>query len=170
MRRYGMSDDFAALHALLTRCFAYMQGRIDPPSSLNRLTVDGLREMAENREVWVMEDQARPIACMILTPRPDTLYLGKLAVDSNQRGKGLARALVEHALHRAERLGLESVTLETRIELVENHATFGALGFRRIAETAHPGYDRPTSITMTRSLGGTGRGAGRGDTKVTRRP
>ena len=38
--------------------------------------------------------------------------------------------------------------LQTRIELTENHATFGALGFKKIAETAHPGYSRPTSITM----------------------
>ena len=51
MRQYGPKDDFAALHAHVTQCFSYMQGRIDPPSSLSRLTVDGLREMAENSEI-----------------------------------------------------------------------------------------------------------------------
>lgn len=62
MRQYGPKDDFAALHAHVTQCFSYMQGRIDPPSSLSRLTVDGLREMAENSEIWAIEDQQRPIA------------------------------------------------------------------------------------------------------------
>ncbi|MDT8327647.1 MAG: GNAT family N-acetyltransferase, partial [Roseovarius sp.] len=144
MRRYGSNDDFVALHALLTRCFAYMEGRIDPPSSLTRLTVEGLRAMAERQEIWVIEDQERPVACMILTPRPDTLYLGKLAVDNDRRGIGLARALIDHALHRAALLGRNSVTLQTRVELVENHAAFAALGFHQSAQSAHPGYDRPT--------------------------
>lgn len=98
---------------------------------------------------------------MILSPKPDTLYLGELAIDHDRRGTGLARALINHALHRAAQLGLNSVTLETRIELVENHAAFAALGFRRTAESAHPGYNRPTSITMIRPLGGTGWVGGR---------
>jgi phosphinothricin acetyltransferase len=38
--------------------------------------------------------------------------------------------------------------LETRIELTENHATFARMGFIKTAETAHPGYERPTSIKM----------------------
>jgi phosphinothricin acetyltransferase len=42
--------------------------------------------------------------------------------------------------------------LQTRVELIENHKTFGALGFEKVAETAHPGYSRPTSITMQRSI------------------
>ena len=37
-------------------------------------------------------------------------------------------------------------------ELIENHATFAALGFRKTGETAHAGYSRPTSITMELAL------------------
>ena len=42
--------------------------------------------------------------------------------------------------------------LDTRIELTENHATFAALGFTKIAERAHDGYERPTFITMRKTL------------------
>lgn len=42
--------------------------------------------------------------------------------------------------------------LETRIELLENHATFAALGFVRVTESAHPGFSRPTSITMRKPV------------------
>ncbi len=42
--------------------------------------------------------------------------------------------------------------LQTRIKLVENHATFAALGFEKAAETAHPGYERTTSITMRKQV------------------
>ncbi|WP_424979675.1 GNAT family N-acetyltransferase [Leisingera sp. S232] len=72
---------------------------------------------------------------MFLTPRPDCLYLGKLTVDDAQRGRGLARLLVKHASARARALGLP-VLLETRIELIENHAAFARLGFCKTEETA----------------------------------
>ncbi|SLN59850.1 Acetyltransferase (GNAT) family protein [Roseovarius litorisediminis] len=161
MRRYTPEDDLAAVHNLLTRAFAYMEGRIDPASSLSRLDTEGMKALAAHREVWVMEEGNGPVGCMVLTPKDDTLYLGKLAVDYAQRGKGLARILVDQALRRAGDLGLDSVTLETRIELTENHAAFTALGFHKADETAHPGYDRPTSITMVRPLGTAGRAGGR---------
>jgi hypothetical protein len=45
------------------------------------------------------------------------------------------------------------VELQTRIELVENHAIFAALGFVETARTAHKGYDRPTTLTFRKSTG-----------------
>lgn len=151
-RRLAPDDDFAPVHALLTDAFAYMQGRIDPPSSLNAMTVQTLRDMAQTREIWVIGTPAKPLACMVLAPRPDTLYLGKLATDPAHRGQGLARRLLAHAETRARALHLPSITLETRIELTENHATFTRLGFARTGETAHPGHDRPTSYTFVKQL------------------
>jgi len=38
------------------------------------------------------------------------------------------------------------------VELVENHAAFAKMGFVRTGESAHPGYDRPTSITLRRAV------------------
>ena len=43
---------------------------------------------------------------------------------------------------------VQDLELQTRIELTENQATFGRMGFVKTAETAHEGFDRPTSITM----------------------
>lgn len=144
--------DFAAVHALLVRSFAYMQGRIDPPSSLAHMTPDSLAQEAAAQELWLIQHGPAPIACMILTAKPGTLYLGKLAVDPAWRGHGLAQQMIDHALTRATALGLPSVTLQTRVELTENHATFAALGFRQIAATAHPGFDHATSLTFERRL------------------
>ena len=133
---------------LIRRGFAGMDGRIDPPSSMHRLTVADLS--APTHEVWAIG--MPPRACVVLTPRSDTLYLGKLAVADHARGHGLARVLVEHAIERASALGLPSVTLQVRVELIENHATFARLGFAEVARTAHPGYDRPTSVTFRRAV------------------
>ena len=93
-----------------------------------------------------------PVACMILSPRTGTLYLGKICVAPSHRQLGLSRHLVEQAERTARRLKLPTLELQTRVELVDNHATFKALGFSEHARTAHPGYDRPTSITMRKPV------------------
>lgn len=132
---------------LIRGAFAYMDGRIDPPSSMHRLCADA---MLENGGLWGIGTPLR--ACVVLTPMNDALYIGKLAVADAARGQGLARAMIMLAAQEAQRLNLAWLELETRIELTENHAVFGALGFRKVGETAHPGYDRPTSITMRKAV------------------
>ena len=144
--RHATQEDLPATLALIQSAFAFMEGRIDPPSSMHRLTVDDLAQS----EVWVIG--APPLACIVLTPKTDALYLGKLAVAEAERGKGHARTLIDHAEARARALGLSALELQTRIELIENQRTFEAMGFTELARTAHEGYDRPTSITYRRPL------------------
>jgi len=133
---------------LIRAAFAPMEGRIDPPSSVHRLTLGTLTADARIGEVWALGDPVA--ACMILTPREDALYLGKLAVATERLGQGLARRLVDLSCHRAFIHSLPVVELQTRVELTENHATFAALGFTEVARSAHPGYPRPTSVTYRR--------------------
>lgn len=147
------SEDLKALEeilVLLHLCFAYMEGRIDPPSSLHALTVADLVKHIERGEVWAVGSP--PVACMFLTEKTDCLYLGKLAVHESQRGKGLARKLVSLAEDRARNLGKPYLELQTRIELVENHTAFAKLGFTRTATGTHPGFDRVTECTMRKRV------------------
>lgn len=139
-----------AILSLLHSEFAYMEGRINPPSSLHSLTPEALTRQTETGEIWVIG--APPVACVFLTPKHGALYIGKLAVAAQHRGQGHARALIDLAEDRARALHLPALELQTRIELTENHATFRALGFHEVARTAHPGHDRPTSITFRRSI------------------
>lgn len=147
-RRLAADDPaLPAVLDLIRGAFAYMDGVVDPPSSVHRLTLNDLRR----GEVWALGEP--PAAALMLTVKGEALYLGKLAVAEGQRGRGLARRMVDTALARARALGLTSVELQTRVELTANQAAFAALGFAEVARTAHPGYDRPTSITWRRSVG-----------------
>ena len=150
--RMAPADDFAALLRLIQASFAFMEGRIDPPSSATRLTVADLSRQARDGEIWLLEEMGRPIACLVLTPKDDHLYLGKLATDPAFRRQGLARQLVKHAVARAKALSLPELRLETRVELTENHAAFRAMGFRETSRSAHPGFSRPTSVTFALDL------------------
>ncbi|MEZ5798980.1 MAG: GNAT family N-acetyltransferase [Paracoccaceae bacterium] len=142
--------DWASILGLLRAEFAYMDGLIDPPSSLHRLTAEGIADHARKAEVWAIGTP--PVACIFLTPRADALYIGKLTVAASHRRQGLATQLMALAADRARALGLAALELETRVELADNHATYLAMGFTETARTAHPGFDRPTSVTYRKRL------------------
>ena len=119
--------------------FAGMEGRIDPPSSLKQMTAETLAEMACTSEVWVIGTPV--VATVVLTPKPAVLYVGKLAVRDQRMGLG--RVLMELAENRAIELGKDWLELESRVELVEVHEVFKALGFHEVMRTTHAGYGRP---------------------------
>ncbi|WP_298496797.1 N-acetyltransferase [uncultured Maritimibacter sp.] len=150
--RFKPTDPAEPLLALIARAFAYMEGRVDPPSSMNRLTAASIAEQATSGEIWIIGRAEAPEACVFFTPEEDALYVGKLAVDHAARRRGHARTLMALAEDRARALGKPVLRLQSRIELTENHQTFRNLGFTKTAVTAHEGYRRPTSITFEKPL------------------
>ena len=148
-RRLTKDDpEIAQAFAVLRDAFAGMEGRIDPPSSLGAMTAADLVQSAETSEVWVAGD---PVAGTVtLTPKDKVLYVGKLAVRDTRNGLG--RALIGLAGERAVALGYDWLELQSRVELVEVHAVFKALGFTEVMRTTHAGYLRPTSITFRKTV------------------
>jgi N-acetylglutamate synthase-like GNAT family acetyltransferase len=144
--------DWSTVLLLLQSAFAYMDGRIDPPSSLHRLGVEELRAKARQESLIIASDGDDLVGCAFAEVRGDCVYVGKVAVAMPYRGRGVTRQLLTAAESIARRSDRQVLELQTRVELVENHRTFAALGFKKVAETAHPGYTRPTSITMRRHI------------------
>ena len=140
--------DWADLHRLLHRAFAYMDRRIDPPSSLHRLTLAGLQEKAAQEILYLVYDANRLVGCMFCRPQAQWIYVGKVAVEPSHQGRGIGRILFEKAFELAAERKSAGLELETRVELIENHQAFARLGFVKVGEDAHEGYDRPTSIRM----------------------
>ncbi|WP_137929430.1 GNAT family N-acetyltransferase [Mesorhizobium comanense] len=138
--------------ALILEAFAFMDGVIDPPSSAHRLSVDTLRMKADRETGFLALDKGRIVGCLFALERADDFYVGKLAVAPDRHGRGIGRKLMRAAEVLASGRGKPALELETRIELVTNHATFARLGFQETGRTAHEGYDKPTSITMRKSI------------------
>lgn len=150
--RCSVDDDrIPAILSLIQGAFAYMDDRIDPPSSMKKLTLKDIGKQCTTGEVWIVGSPLQ--ACVFLRNNCGRMYLGKLAVQDHSRRQGLARRLVQLAEERAHSKGLQELELEVRIELVENHRAFEAFGFKKISEGAHEGYDRPTFITMRKAVG-----------------
>lgn len=154
--RIGRIDDrfehWDELLDLILRSFVYMDGVIDPPSSAHRLTVPALKEKALREIGFVAVEGDRLLGCVFVNERLDDFYLGKLAVEPEAQGSGIGRKLLEIAEFQARKSGKPAIELQTRVELSANQDTFRRFGFAEVARTAHEGYDRPTSVTMRKTL------------------
>ena len=145
-------QDWPELLRLLQDCFAFMESRINPPSSLHTLGAAELRAKAAKETLLIDTDNTGLVGCAYAEVRPNCVYLGKVAVAPRARGQGLARRFVELAQDLARQHGRAVLELQVRIELTENQATFAALGFKSVAHTAHAGFARPTSVTMHKAV------------------
>lgn len=92
------------------------------------------------------------VGCAFLAEKDDHFYLGKLAVLPAHQGKGVGRQLLMAAENHAIQAGKPIVELQTRVELTRNHRKFASFGFLETERTAHPGFDRPTTLTMRKAL------------------
>jgi len=144
-------NEWAALIELL-EAFRYMEGRIDPPSSLESMAIEAFKKKAQDEVLIVAHDDGKLVGCAFAALRNDCAYLSKVAVALTSRRQGITRSMFKAADEIARQHGKPFLELQTCIELIENQVTFGALGFMKVAETAHLGYSRATSITMRRPV------------------
>ena len=142
--------DWAGVQTLLRTAFADRAHKVDPPASFTRVSQTELATKAQSEDLFVIRSPLR--ACLFAQRRQDSYYLGKWAVAPAEQGKGLSRSLLDAAITRAKQLGLQNLTLETRIELLDNHRAFRALGFRLVRAGRHSGYTRPTNFLFQREI------------------
>lgn len=144
--------DWDGLLALIIEAFAYMDGVVDPPSSVHQLTPQALIEKATQETCFVAIDNGRLIGCIFAHERADHVYIGKLSITKIYQRRAVGRALLQAVETQAKALGKPVLELQTRVELTGNQAAFARLGFRETERTAHAGYGRPTSLTMRKQL------------------
>lgn len=145
--------DWEHLLSMLRSSYAYMDSRIDPPSSLGHMTAFDLERKASDETLIAASVAGDLIGCVFCRPSDGWLYVGKLAVKPDQQGQGVGRLLLGEARLLALNLGLQGLELETRVELIENHEAFAKMGFVKVADQMHPGYSRVTSIRMRAPFG-----------------
>ncbi len=146
-------EDWDMLLDLIQQAYAYMDARIDPPSSMYRLTVKNLIEKVKKETLLLVWENGHLIGCAFLREQADSYYISKLAVKRNRQGKGIGQKIIEACIHIAARRGKGNLDLETRVELIENHVFFERMGFVKTGETFHEGYTRPTAFKMRRVAG-----------------
>jgi GNAT superfamily N-acetyltransferase len=145
-------SDWTGLLQVLQGAFAFMADRIDPPSSVHRLTPTSIATKSQEETLFLAMDDDEVVGCVFAASRSDSLYVSKLAVRKDRQRNGIGRRLMGAVEEHARAAGLSYLELATRIELTENHEAFASLGFIKSGEHAHDGYDHPTFITMRKQL------------------
>jgi ribosomal protein S18 acetylase RimI-like enzyme len=138
--------------ALIRACFAEQGAPTDPPSSaLGETAAIVAEKLAAGGGIGAFSGEA-PVALVLLAPDDGALYLGRLAVARQWRGRGLAQRLMTLAEAEARRLGFTTTRLRVRLELPANRRLFEGCGYRETARRAHPGYALPTFAVMEKRL------------------
>jgi N-acetylglutamate synthase-like GNAT family acetyltransferase len=122
--------------------------RENAPRHPSNCTVDWIRKDVE-RDVayFAIENRNHVIGCVALEQAPrQVCYLERLAVLPDYRRRGFGKALVEHALSEAERLGAHCVSIGIIAEHTELKDWYKGLGF---AEGESKGFpDLPFGVTV----------------------
>ena len=98
----------------------------------------------DDRAYLVMEQSGRIAAYGGVMVRPPIADIQTIAVDSDHRGRGFARDLLERLLATAERSGCSEVLLEVRADNAAAIALYESEGFEAIARRTSyygPGLD-----------------------------
>lgn len=150
----GDSAEIAAVVALIRDSFADYVDRLDPPPSAVRETAESIAALQGREFGLVAEADGAVVGCLFLQRREGgDIYIARVAVTRAHRRGGVGRALMTAAEAEARRLGGARLTLGVRLALDDNRRFFASLGFVEGALHAHPGYDRPTWVEMTKAIG-----------------
>jgi predicted N-acetyltransferase YhbS len=144
--------DAKAVAALIRAAFATQSVVTDPPPSALRVTEDEVAAHLRTGGGAVAEVVGELAGSALWVEHDSGLSLGRLAVASEWRGRGIAKALVDAAEAAARSQRLPRIYLSTRLVLIDNRRLFAACGFVETTRHAHPGYAEPTFVKMEKRL------------------
>jgi len=138
--------------SILLSSFAQYQDTLIPPSSVFRETTDSIQKKLQVGGGFIAYQNDIGIGCVLFDVRDSYVYLGRLGVLSEYRQYGVATRLIQSVEVKASQLQITQVRLNVRISLSKNQALFNSLGYKKIAEHCHEGFDKPTYIDMAKDI------------------
>src|SRR5439155_3329619 len=144
--REATEADVPAIVAVVHTAFAEYRGRLDPPSSAHEESAAVIRQKLAR--AWVLLAQAGKmvIGCVFCELRGDHLYLSRLAVLPEYRGRGVGGRLLKAAEAWALELACPRVQLGVRLALAPLRAYYERRGYQPVEYCRHPGYPEPTYV------------------------
>ena len=141
--------DFAALDALI------VEYELALPPDLRHSDADAIRSRLAERyrgrnAAFIAWDGPRACGCVFLNEHePNVAIVTKMFVQASQRGRGVARGLMNALLDAARSLGYERVVLDTdAVQLRAAYELYKSLGFGECAPYGPVEYANPTYMEM----------------------
>jgi GNAT superfamily N-acetyltransferase len=104
--------------------------------------LDDYASLIADDEVWIAVEDGEVLGALVMQAAEDRLFVGNVAVRTDQQGKGLGRALIAFAEKEAKRYGLEGIRLYTNEKMYENLEVYERLRFKEPGRRLDSGYQR----------------------------
>lgn len=104
--------------------------------------LDDYGDMISDHHVWVVKDNGRVIALLVLIDKPDMMLLDNVAVHPDYQGKRLGKKLVSFAEDQAKQRGYLAIQLYTHELMTENQAIYTKMGYAEFTRKREKGFDR----------------------------
>jgi ribosomal protein S18 acetylase RimI-like enzyme len=149
------------VHGIVQAAFAEYQGKLAaPPGALSDTPADAEHDISEG-VVLIAWAGGEPVGTVRYRLEPDYVYVGRLAVIPNHRGRGIGQSLMAHIEEMAPGLGRRRIQLGTRKSMPSNIAFYTAIGYEVAGEEPHPsGADRVVWLVKQLDSGRPTGGAG----------
>jgi predicted N-acetyltransferase YhbS len=158
--RTASDSDVPAIVALLNAAFAMERSFIDRDRTsapeVERYMTTGTFSVVDGTASVVDGTVSALASCMYLEQRKDRLYLGMLAVNPSQQGRGLGKQMITAAERRAASLGCRALDIRIVDLRTELPPFYRALGFvdNGTEPLVDPQLRRPAHfIRMTKTIG-----------------
>ena len=148
----AIESDVPLLLALVHAAFEEYRPLLNPPSGAHRETRATISKKLADGGAYIAWKGETALGCVLIEPKEDALYLGRLAVLPEYRRLGVARLLIEAVENQARVSGVNKVTLSVRVQLPRNRTFFEGLGYRFVTYLYHDGYTEPTFLTLEKHL------------------
>jgi GNAT superfamily N-acetyltransferase len=124
--RAAVADDVPRIVALLNAAFAMERAFIDR----DRTSADEITAYLGTGTFLVVDGEAGAlVSCMYLEQRGDRVYLGMLAIDPTQQGRGLGREMMAVAERHAASIGCSAIDIRIVNRRTELPPFYRRLGF-----------------------------------------
>ena len=124
--RPATAADAPRLTELVQSAYGHYVERLGGPP---RPMSDDYAEVIRRNSVTVAERDDVPVGLIVLGVDDEGFFIDNVAVDPKQQGRGVGRALLEHAEAVARREGFDSIYLYTHELMSENLALYSRAGY-----------------------------------------
>lgn len=140
-------EDAPLVHQIMRAAFAEHAGSLNPPSGATTETVADVRAALEKHGGVIAWDSATPVGSARFELGTRHLYIGRLAVPPEYRGRGVGSAMTQFLEDFARESDLDFVQVGVRTSLPQNLVFFQRLGYTTVLVQPHPrGPDRIATL------------------------
>jgi GNAT superfamily N-acetyltransferase len=146
IHRATLEEAPLVLH-IMQAAFAEYAGVLNPPSGANHETLTDVQKAMTDGGALLAWDCDLAVGSARFRPEPDCMYVGRVAVLPEYRGKGVGAALMAAMEDVAREAGRSKIRLGVRMALPGNLMFYEKLGYTVVEIGPHPkGSDQVATL------------------------